>query len=131
MWLALREIIHNRRFSTAYVINLSLGLFGFLLLNSFNLSVQKNFQLQSRSLLTADLAVSSRRPISGEEETLINQATRTAISSTRTIELYSMISTSKGSRLAELIAIEDLYPLYGEIQLEHSGTIRSGRSQVL
>ncbi len=121
--LAFREIAQNRKFSVAYILNLSLGLFGFLLLNSLNESVQKNFQTHSRSILTADLAIACRRPLDLQEEEKIAPILKKAIASTQTIELYSMVVTPRGSRLAELIAIEDQYPLYGEIQLKKGGTL--------
>jgi putative ABC transport system permease protein len=121
--LALREIVHNFGFSLAFLFNLSLGLYGFLLLNSLNISIQDSFQQRSKSLLTADLAISSRRSFTAEEEKIILKDTESSVAITHSVELYSMIATSKGTRLSELVAIEEGFPLYGELELEKSGLI--------
>lgn len=123
--LALRESLHNWRFSLAFVANLSLGLFGFVLLSAFHGSVQESFEARSRALLTADLAVSARRELTEEEQGALSRALGDSgvVSPvrTRSIELYSMATSARGTRLAELIAIENDYPLYGELLLEGAG----------
>lgn len=123
--LALLETYHNPKFSLAYIFNLSLGLLGFLLLSTFNISVQEDFQTRSQDLLTADLSVSARREILPSEQALIDRATQKALARTQTVEIFSMIASSTDSRLALLIALTDKYPLYGSIQLEHLGKKQS------
>ncbi len=132
--LAFREIRHNGRFSAAFTLNLALGLSGFVLLSLFHGAVLDSFSARSRSLLTADLAVSARRNLTAEELSRADEAIarRTGTSaarleenSTETRELYSMAASGHGSRLVEIAAIQEGYPLYGELVLRSGRTIDS------
>ena len=65
---AWREIRNNRAFSLFYIINLSLGLVGFLTVDSFKSSLQEKVSNESKSLLGADFAIRARRPLTEEEK---------------------------------------------------------------
>ena len=58
---AWREIRHNRAFCLFYLINLSLGLLGFITIDSFKRSVKEQVSMESQKLLGADLAIRARR----------------------------------------------------------------------
>ena len=64
---AWREIKNNRTFSLFYIVNLALGLVGFLTIDSFKSSLDEKVSLESRSLLGADFALRARRPLTQEE----------------------------------------------------------------
>ena len=121
--LAWREIFNNRRFSLFFVFNLVLGLFGFLSLDAFKGSIQQSLAERSRLILTADLAVQSRRAITPEEEKIIRDVLGPGVEETRLWMLYSMVSSPRGSRLANVTAIEDHYPFYGQLKLDPGGII--------
>ncbi|MCB0362283.1 MAG: hypothetical protein KDD35_06160, partial [Bdellovibrionales bacterium] len=55
-------------FTLFFIFNLSLGLCGFIAINSYRLSIEKALSDHSKSVLGADLGVSARHPI--EKETL-------------------------------------------------------------
>ena len=52
---ALREIRNNRPFCLFYLLNLSLGLVGFIGVNSFKSSLDQKVESESKELLGADL----------------------------------------------------------------------------
>ena len=58
---ALREIRNNRAFCVFYLIDLSLGLLGFISIDSFKRSVNQQVSMESQKLLGADLALRTRR----------------------------------------------------------------------
>jgi putative ABC transport system permease protein len=72
--LALKELINNKRFSLFFILNLSIGLVGFIALNSFNYSLHTHFQRNLRDMMTADFILRSSRALKPEESTMLNDA---------------------------------------------------------
>ena len=64
--LALKELLNNRRFSIFFILNLSLGLAGFIALDSFQVSLDRHLTRNSKSILGADISISSRMPVPRE-----------------------------------------------------------------
>ncbi len=134
--LALREILHNRRFSAAFTLNLALGLSGFVLLSVFHGAVIDSFAARSKALLTADLSISARRELTAAElasaeQVIARTASGVALEQSNVRELYSMAATAQGTRLVEIAAIESNYPLYGELTLRSGKRIESNTSKDL
>lgn len=126
LWLRLawKECANNGLFSFFFALNLALGLFGLVAIDTFKSAIQSDLELRSKSILTADLTVNSVRPLHPQEERLLKAALpNTQRSQERT--LYSMVTAPTISRLVDIQAIDAAYPLYGEIQLQRGGMIRS------
>ena len=72
VWLKLgwREITRSPRFTTLFVLNLALGLAGFLLITAFGGSLGRHLDDNLREMLGADLVLRSSRPLSTEEQRL-------------------------------------------------------------
>ncbi len=118
---AWRELRNSPRFCVLFIINLSLGLVGFIGLDTLKRSFSDRLDASARQMLTADLAISSRRPF---EATVLKDAESSLPPGTESQELltlYSMVASTGRSALVELRAIEDRYPFYGTIQLEKRG----------
>ena len=69
LWLRLawKEITNNYKFSLFFVLNLSIGLIGFIALDSFKQSIDLHLQNNSKSILTADVQISSSLPLTEVE----------------------------------------------------------------
>ena len=52
--LAFKELLNQRRFSIFFIVNLMLGLTGFLMLDSFKLSLHEYFAGRSKGILHGD-----------------------------------------------------------------------------
>ena len=65
--LAIRELINDRRFSILFMLNLAIGLFGFISLDGFKRSFQTLLTERSKLMLSADLGLSVRRDFSDVE----------------------------------------------------------------
>ena len=120
--LAWREIRNNRKFSVFFVLNLAIGLVGFLALNSFNSSIQSHLGRNAKSILTADIAVNATRPFTEEELRTISKSLE-PINQSRQISFVSMSASGVNSRLSQIIAVDAGFPLYGELELQEKGII--------
>ena len=93
--LAIKELLNNRRFSTFFILNLALGLAGFIALDSFKVSLDNYLSQNSRAILGADLALTSYFPL---KENIIKNLEDSfpdnSISSRRT-SLFTMVSSQK------------------------------------
>ncbi len=123
----LRSIRRRPRYAFGFLAAGILGLSGNLYLDSLEGSIRASLAGKSRELLTADLSVSVRRLTSDEDRAKIAAFLKpTAIERTRSLDLFSMLSTKTGSRLVELVAIEKNYPLVGHLTLEYAGVVEGG-----
>ncbi len=125
---ALRDLKANKKFTLFFALNLSLGLFGFLALDSFKESIEITMGAKSQAVLGADIGIGARRALSQEEIQKADQVFAGYVDSTSVTETYSMVASADNSRLVELKVIESNYPFYGEIQLEKQGVV-SGTSE--
>lgn len=121
---AWRELRHSPRFCLLFMLNLSLGLLGFIALDSLKRSFSDRLQGSARQMLTADLSISSRRPFTPEDLEAVQKQLPAETASQDLLTLYSMVASEKRSTLVELKGIANGYPFYGEIRLEKSGLHR-------
>ncbi len=129
LWLrlALKEITNNFRFSIFFVLNLGIGLIGFIALDSFKSSIDSHLENNSKSILTADIQISSRFPLTEQEYTLAENLLDTDIvSMSDQVSFLSMVAGNENSRMSTLIGIDNNYPQYGEIILQEAGPVSLG-----
>jgi len=126
LWLklAFKEIFNNRRFSLFFILNLTLGLVGFIALDSFKTSVQEHLENNSKAILTADLRVSSTQPFTAEGLQLFEKIIGSEAQTSNQISFFSMVAGQTHSRLVQVIGIDEHYPLYGKIILEDTGLVQ-------
>ena len=121
--LAWREIINTPKFSLFFILNIALGLTGFIAVNALKASIDQSLAGKSREILGADITVSAYRPLTPEEtagfDALVPQETRIAEES----GWVSMVSarstrdapTAPPARLMEIRAVDPTFPFYGEL----------------
>lgn len=115
--LALRELRKAGTKLVAVFFILVVGFLGPLFTSALKTSVDTYISLRSRQLLSADVAVSSLRELTSEEETTLLElsgATRT----TRELEFMTMARGKDSSTLVEIRGVEKGFPLAGEFQFE-------------
>jgi putative ABC transport system permease protein len=120
--LAWREILNNRRFSVFFVLNLALGLSGFLTIQAFKDSIEASLGSRSRELLAADVRISARRPLTDTERRTARDLLG-AVEETQALEMYSMTASTTTSRLAEITVLSPGYPFYGTLKLRQGGPV--------
>ena len=121
---AWREIRHNRAFCLFYLINLSLGLLGFITIDSFKRSVKEQVSMESQKLLGADLAIRARRAFTSDELDQTKALLPKGTKSVEAVDFFSMIAgPTERSRLVKVVAMSPEFPFYGSFQLKPKGEI--------
>lgn len=118
--LAWLEIINNRRFFTLFILNLSLGLLGLVVVEGFRSQMQGLFQERSTEILGANLEISGRVSLSSEQVDQVldelNLLVEGDIQVRRGWSMYNMMAYGSSSRLVHVKVFEKGYPFYGEIK---------------
>ena len=123
--LAFRELKNRSAFSLLFILNMSLGLTGFIAVNSFKSSILEYLEQNLRNILTADAVVRSRQPFTEAERRFLEDFFGDDFEKSETREFFSMVASGQNSRLMQVVAIDENYPLYGEIVLENQGRVNS------
>jgi len=126
--MAWRDSRGSRKRLLLAVLAIALGIAALVAIASFRANVQEAVQQQAKSLLGADLAISSRQPFSSEAETLIDSI---AGEQTRETSFSSMayFPKSDGARLVQVRALAGSFPYYGVLETvppEAARTFRTG-----
>lgn len=121
--LALRQLLNHRSFSLFFLVNLTIGLSGFLALEGFKHSLNEHLGQRSKSILTADLSMRSRQPFSPEVRDYFKKKLPPETQVSQKIRMYSMVAGNELSQLVQLLAVDANYPLYGEIRLQNQGLV--------
>ena len=93
-FLAYRELKNNRRFSLFFVLNLALGLSGFIALDSFKESLDIHLSKNSQSILGADLALTSYVPFQKNNLKILESILPTDFKVTKKISLFTITTQS-------------------------------------
>ncbi len=125
--MAVREMRASWRRLIFFFLCIALGVGAIVTLRSVIQSVRQVFAGEARSLIGADLVVSSSRPIDGELATTLDGRLRAAGAEvTRTAETATMArsaaSASAPARMVELKAVGVGFPYYGTLRLEGGAT---------
>lgn len=124
---ALRETRNNFRFSLFFILNMSIGLIGFLCLDALKTSIALSSLESSKAVLSADVAVSVRRQLTEQEVKVATESVDSEkVKIGRTHEFFSMVASPKGSRLVQVKAIDESYPFYGKLKLDGNRIVQSG-----
>lgn len=121
MWFkfAWREISHHKKFSLLFVLNITLGLCGFIALDAFKSSFSDVLMAQSRSYMGADLRVGARRFLDENETQALDEILEGKPQS-QMLSTYSMVAHGEVSRLVQVRVIDRQFPFYGHIELDES-----------
>jgi putative ABC transport system permease protein len=136
---AFRELRNQKKWSLFFILNLSVGLSGFIALDAFKTSLQKNFRDNAKVNMSGDLSLGTRRLFNEDELKKINEFVSeqsSIVSTSRNWELFSMAYVKKEqgageSRLIRLVAVDAQFPLYGQVKIEKAGQLQAGQSSEL
>jgi putative ABC transport system permease protein len=125
--MAWRDTRASRRRLLLFSASIVMGIAALVAIRSFARSAEQAIDEQSRTLLGADLSITSRQAISSEEEDLFaSLGGRQA----REIDFSSMIyfPEAKGTRLVQVRAIGDGFPFYGTFETVPADAIKAFRA---
>jgi len=111
--LVYKALTRSRSFSLIFVVNFSLAIAALSYLQFFKGSMETSLDSRAKSLLGADLVVSSRFPITTEQEEVIKNKLPQLKGVTQGVSTVSMIASKTRARLMEVVKINEGYPYYG------------------
>lgn len=123
-----REARASRRHMLLYGSCMALGIASLVGLHGLRAATETAVDQQSKRLLGADVRIESRAPIEGPGvERLLELETSSTVQSTRITRFGSMAMsrTSGRSRLVDIQAVHDNFPLYGAVVSEPDGRFAS------
>ncbi len=116
--MAAREVRGAPRRLALLAASVAVGVAALVAINSFADNLRDSVRRQARSLLGADLALSSRRPLPTSVDSLLDSLTRTPGTETARLTNFSAMAyvpRTAGARLVQISAVEGPYPFYGEV----------------
>ncbi|MDA9951512.1 hypothetical protein N9D31_02940 [Oligoflexaceae bacterium] len=126
--ISLFQLLSHRKFFVTFVLNLSIGLIGFVVVDAFKVAIDTQIKQKSKAVLGADLGISARRMLNEEEISKTAALLPKGTKSIQLIELYSMAYNGDKSRLVQIVALDKNYPLVPGIKLEKEGLV--GKTQI-
>ncbi|HEX5830729.1 MAG TPA: FtsX-like permease family protein [Gemmatimonadaceae bacterium] len=121
--LAWRESRTARRRLLLYMSSIALGVAALVAIDSFASNVTRSIRSQSRALLGGDLAFASRAGFPPAADSLLDSLARggTPIARVTTFASMATSASSGRTRLAQVRAVTDGYPFYGDIVTSPAG----------
>lgn len=113
--MAWRDSRASRRRLLLFSFSISLGIAALVAIGSLGRNLQAAIQEQAKSLLGADLVLTSRQPPTPEIETLVNSF---GGKSARETSFSTMLVMTNGTRLVNARAISGGFPFYGALESE-------------
>jgi putative ABC transport system permease protein len=126
--LALREGRASRRRLASLALAVAVGVAALVAINSFTANLLAEVRQQARSLLGADLGLSSGSAYSPAADRVVADlreaagGERAALARVTSLAAMAYMPTRPGSRLVQLSAVEPGYPFFGLIETEPAGT---------
>ncbi len=133
--LAWRESRSARRRLLLYMSSISLGVAALVAIDSFAANVMRSVHEQSRALFGGDAIFSRRDGWTPATDSLLDSLSQSGVTIAKVTTFASMTFAprTQRTRLAQVRAVGDAYPLYGEITTVpsgHWGEVQQGRNAV-
>jgi putative ABC transport system permease protein len=121
--LAWRESRTARRRLLLYMSSISLGVAALVAIDSFAENVQTSIKEQSRTLLGGDINLRARQFFTPKADSILDSLARAGIPYAKITSFASMATTlpSGNTRLAQVRAVTEGFPFYGEVLTEPLG----------
>lgn len=114
--LVLKALKRSKSFSIIFILNFSLAIASLSYLQFFKASIDSSLDAKAKSLLGADLVVSSRFEITDEQIADIKNRLPQIKEFARGVSTVSMVSSKHRTRLMEVVKINEGFPYYGGLE---------------
>ncbi|WP_417328150.1 ABC transporter permease [Halarcobacter sp.] len=126
--LVSKALNRSKSFSFIFILNFCLAIASLSYLQFFKTSIDTSLDEKAKSLLGADLVVSSRFPISDIQKEQIKNKLPQIKAYDEGISTVSMVASSKRARLMELVQINKGFPYYGGLTFNDNSTYPKGQT---
>lgn len=113
--LVYKAMARSKSFSFIFIVNFSLAILALSYLQFFKGSMETSLDTRAKSLLGADLVVTSRFPITVEQEEEVKNKLPELKGFTQGVSTVSMVASKTRARLMEVVKINEGYPYYGGV----------------
>ena len=113
--MARREARASARRLLLLTAAITAGVAALVAINSFTDNLRLSVQQQARSLLGADLAISSQKEFSPAVTALLDTLGQTGLARVTTFSAMAYTLGGSGARLVQVSGVTGSYPFYGEI----------------
>ena len=120
--LVLKALARSKSFSFIFILNFCLAIASLSYLQFFKGSIDNSLDVKAKSLLGADLVITSRFPINDEQIKDIKSKLPEIKNFNQGISTISMVASDKRARLMELVKINEGYPYYGGMVFSDKST---------
>lgn len=111
--LCLKDLKHHPKFLIIFVLNAALGLIGLMAVENFRTTFNNVLEARSKQMLGADLSVSARQALNGEDLERVKELLPEGSVLSRAYGLFSMAAYGERSRLVSLRTLSEGFPYYG------------------
>jgi predicted lysophospholipase L1 biosynthesis ABC-type transport system permease subunit len=126
--LVYKALARSKSFSLVFILNFCLAIAALSYLQFFKGSIDNSLEVQAKSLLGADIVISSRFPISDEQKEDIKSKLPQLKNFNEGISTVSMIASKTRARLMEVVKINEGYPYYGELVFKDNSIYPNGEA---
>jgi len=124
--LVLKALARSKSFSLIFILNFSLAIASLSYLQFFKGSMETSLETRAKSLLGADLVVSSRFPITSQQEEALKKKLPELKGVTQGVSTVSMIASKTRARLMEVVKVNEGYPYYGGLGFKDQSSYPKG-----
>ncbi|MGM0518899.1 MAG: ABC transporter permease [Campylobacterota bacterium] len=120
--LVLKALKRSKSFSFIFILNFCLAIASLSYLQFFKGSIDNSLDEKAKTLLGADLVISSRFPINDTQKEQIKNRLPQIKNYDEVISTVSMVSSEKRARLMELVQLNKGFPYYGGLVFNDNST---------
>ena len=124
--LVLKALSRSKSFSLIFILNFCLAIASLSYLQFFKGSMENSLQSKSKSLLGADIVITSRFPITDDQIEDIKNKLPQIKSFNKGLSTVSMIASNERARLMEVVKINEDYPFYGGLIFKDKSVYPNG-----
>ena len=124
--LVYKALARSKSFSLIFILNFTLAIAALSYLQFFKGSMETSLDTRAKSLLGADLVVSSRFSITPEQEKAIQDKLPELKNANQGVSTVSMIASKTRARLMEVVKVNQGYPYYGGLVFQDTSVYPKG-----
>lgn len=124
-----RELFRYRSLTLFMILNLTIGLFGFFILQIFQQSLNIQSAEKAQIIQGGDITISARKAFT-EAEVKSWEAELPYVKKSHQFRLFSMLRSSNETKLANIIVFDENYPLYGDYKFSGEKSFSSDQPYI-
>lgn len=121
VWLmAWRDARNNFGRMFLFISSVIIGIAALVSINSFNINLQRNIDEQAKDLLGADFVVNANKAFESDLLTSFDSVKATQAKEASMASMVLFMTSSSGTRLVRIVALEGNFPFYGDLETQPS-----------